>query len=102
MATSSNHADEQPPAVSRPIRSHQLPKYLHDFVIDNLGYLNRQDTTHQVIEVHQEELPDYNMLTGLEDLRLEGMEARMKDITKQMKQLQSAMDSVKGKAHPQE
>ncbi|GAA6232579.1 extensin-like [Lates japonicus] len=102
MATSGNYADEQPSAVSRPSWSHQLPRHLHDFVIDNPGYLNRRDTTHQVIEAHQEEPPDHTVLTGSEDLRLEGMEARMKDITRQMKQLQSAMDSVKGKAHPQQ
>ena len=55
-----------------------------------------------MIEVHQEEAPDYTVLTGSEDLRLEGMEARMKDITRQLKQLQSAMDSVKGEPHPQQ
>jgi len=55
-----------------------------------------------MIEVHQEEAPDYTVLTGSEDLRLEGMEARMKDITRQMKQLQSAMDRVKGEPHPQQ
>lgn len=52
--------------------------------------------------MQQEELPDHTLLTRTEDLRLEGMEARMRDITRKMKQLQSAMDSVKGQAHTQQ
>ncbi|TKS88088.1 Phospholipid phosphatase-related protein type 4 [Collichthys lucidus] len=102
MATSGNQAEDQPPFVLRPSRSRQLPRHLHDFVIDNLGYLNRQHTAQQVIEAHQEESADHTVLTGPEDLRLEGMEARMKDITRQMRQLQSAMDNAKGNAHHQQ
>lgn len=56
----------------------------------------------RVMEVQQEELPDRTLLTRRENLRLEGMEARMRDLTRQMKRLQSAMDSVKGQAHPQQ
>lgn len=55
-----------------------------------------------MIEAQQEEPPDHTLLIETEHLRLEGMEARMKDITRQMRQLQSAMDSAKGKTHPQQ
>ncbi|XP_057689474.1 uncharacterized protein LOC130914373 [Corythoichthys intestinalis] len=99
MATSSNYGEEQPAVLFRPIRPHQLPRHLHDFVIDSPSYLTRRESP-QVMEVEQEEFAEDASLIGTEALGLEGMEARMRDIARQMRQLQSAMDSVKGQTHP--
>lgn len=114
MATSQDYDDGKPTTSPCPSRIHCVPRHLEDCVLD---YPLNQHTPSTESEepdagmmetlppsegLHSHHYKPLSALHGTEQERWQQMEARLKDVTRQMSELQTAMDNVKRVSHSQQ
>ncbi|KAL0199202.1 hypothetical protein M9458_007742, partial [Cirrhinus mrigala] len=108
MATSRNYYEEEQVADPRPSRTRRVPTYLEDYVLDypplRHGHPSTADGTQGIPHVSQDPYTSYRAPAprdrDCESEKLHHLEARWRDLSSEMRELQIRMDSARQASFP--